>query len=84
MICVPWQLVCENAAHKVFGLPGQTLPLPLWIALLVGIAPAAMALHHFVERPAREAMRSRRAWFAGPGRGAALAGVVAGQSAPVA
>jgi peptidoglycan/LPS O-acetylase OafA/YrhL len=84
MICVPWQLVCENAAHKVFGLPGQTLPLPLWIALLVGIAPAAMALHHFVERPARQAMRSRRAWFARPGARRRLGGVAASQSAPLA
>jgi len=57
MVCIPWQIVFENAARRAFGLTGETLPPLLWIALAVGVVPAAMILHHLVERPAREIMR---------------------------
>jgi peptidoglycan/LPS O-acetylase OafA/YrhL len=57
MVCVPWQLVFEHTARKVLHLTREGLPMPLWIVLFVGVVPAAMALHHLVERPAREAMR---------------------------
>ncbi|HEY5071166.1 MAG TPA: acyltransferase [Caulobacteraceae bacterium] len=63
MVCVPWQLAFENAAHKLFGLSGQGLPLALWLVLIVGIIPAAMAVHHLIERPARVAMRRHRWWL---------------------
>jgi peptidoglycan/LPS O-acetylase OafA/YrhL len=57
MMCIPWQLAFDKAAHRVLGLPEGPLPLPLWLVLFVGVVPAAMALHHLVERPARDAMR---------------------------
>ncbi|MFD3263825.1 acyltransferase family protein [Phenylobacterium ferrooxidans] len=57
MVCIPWQLVFVKAAHRGLGLPDGPLPLPLWLALVVGVVPAAMVLHHLVERPARDAMR---------------------------
>lgn len=64
MVCIPWQLVFGHAAKKLIALPGDTLPAPLWGVLFVGVVPAAMALHHIVERPAREAMRRHGVPFA--------------------
>ena len=63
MVCIPWQLLVENGAHKVLHVQGDTLPLVAWLAMLAGVVPAAMALHHLVERPAREAMRRHGAPF---------------------
>jgi peptidoglycan/LPS O-acetylase OafA/YrhL len=77
MVCVPWQLVFENGAHKVLGIPGETLPPLLWLLLVVGIVPAAMALHHLVERPARAAMRGRWSPFARSRSGSLAAGGLA-------
>ena len=57
MVCIPWQLVFEHGARKLLRLSGETLPPLLWTVLSVGGVPAAMAVHHLVERPAREAMR---------------------------
>jgi peptidoglycan/LPS O-acetylase OafA/YrhL len=57
MVCIPWELVFERGARKLLHLSGETLPLPLWLMLYIGVVPAAMVLHHLVERPAREAMR---------------------------
>ena len=57
MVCIPWQLVLDKAAHKVLTLPTEALPLWLWIVQLVGVVPAAMLVHHLVERPAREVLR---------------------------
>jgi peptidoglycan/LPS O-acetylase OafA/YrhL len=57
MVCIPWQLVFEHGAKRLLGLPGETLPPLLWAVLFVGVVPAAMVVHHLVERPAREAMR---------------------------
>jgi peptidoglycan/LPS O-acetylase OafA/YrhL len=57
MVCIPWQLVFEKAAHRVFGLPEGPMPPALWLAMFAGVIPAAMVLHHLVERPARDAMR---------------------------
>jgi peptidoglycan/LPS O-acetylase OafA/YrhL len=57
MICIPWQLLVENGAHKLLRLQGDDLPPAAWLAMLVGVVPAAMALHHLVELPARIAMR---------------------------
>ena len=57
MVCIPWQLLVENGAHKVLHMKGDSLPLIAWLAMLVGVVPAAMALHHLVELPARAAMR---------------------------
>lgn len=64
MVCIPWQLVFEHGVRKVFSLPGDTLPPLLWAMLYLGVVPAAMALHHLVERPAREAMRRHGVPFA--------------------
>jgi len=83
MVCVPWQLAFENGDHKLLRVPAGALPLPLWIAMLAGIVPAAMALHHFVERPAREAMRNHRWRFgSGPAARRAAATSLASPAAP--
>jgi peptidoglycan/LPS O-acetylase OafA/YrhL len=57
MVCIPWQLVFEHGAKTLLHISGDTLPPWLWGFLFVGVVPAAMVLHHLVERPAREAMR---------------------------
>ena len=56
MVCIPWQLVFMGLAAKLTG-GGDRLPWPLWLLLVAGVTPAAMVVHHLVERPAREAMR---------------------------
>jgi peptidoglycan/LPS O-acetylase OafA/YrhL len=63
MVCIPWELLVENGAHKVLHVQGDTLPLFAWLAMLAGALPAGMALHHLVERPARTAMRRHGAPF---------------------
>jgi peptidoglycan/LPS O-acetylase OafA/YrhL len=81
MVCIPWQLVFEHVARKVLVLPDGALPPALWAALYVGVLPAAMVLHHLVERPARDAMRRHGPPFAGRQSSAARdvsAGTVAG------
>lgn len=57
MVVVPWELLFSRGAAKVLRLQGETMPPVVWLAMVVGIVPAAMVLHHLVERPAREAMR---------------------------
>ena len=64
MVCIPWQLVFEHSVRKILSLPGNALPPVLWAALYIGVVPAAMVLHHLVERPAREAMRRHGVPFA--------------------
>ena len=57
MVCIPWQLVFDKVSHRLFGLADGALPLSLWLVQIVGVVPAAMIVHHLVERPAREIMR---------------------------
>jgi peptidoglycan/LPS O-acetylase OafA/YrhL len=57
LVCFPWQLVFGHAAAKLLNLGEGPLPLGLWLAMLAGVVPAAAALHHLIERPARTAMR---------------------------
>ncbi len=57
MICIPYELLFVEGARKVLHLPDGPLPWPLWGVLFAGVIPAAMVLHHLVERPARDAMR---------------------------
>jgi peptidoglycan/LPS O-acetylase OafA/YrhL len=57
MVCIPWLLVVQDGAGHVLGLTGERLPWPLWLVLIGGVVPAAMVVHHLVERPAREIMR---------------------------
>ncbi len=57
MVCIPWELLFGHGAAKVLHLHGETLPAPVWLAMILGVIPAATVLHHLVERPAREAMR---------------------------
>jgi peptidoglycan/LPS O-acetylase OafA/YrhL len=64
MVCIPWQLVFEHGARTVLHLSGDALPPWLWVGLVVGVVPAAMVLHHLVERPAREVMRRHGIPFA--------------------
>jgi peptidoglycan/LPS O-acetylase OafA/YrhL len=64
MVCIPWQLLVENGAHKLLHLQGASLPLAVWLAMLASLVPAAMTLHHLVELPARTAMRRHGVPFA--------------------
>lgn len=57
MVCIPWQLVFDKGANRLFGLPDGALPAAVWTIQALGVIPAAMIVHHLVERPAREAMR---------------------------
>jgi peptidoglycan/LPS O-acetylase OafA/YrhL len=59
MIAVPWGLVFDKGLHRLFHLPGQTLTPAMWWLQYLGVIPAAIVLHHLVERPAREALRRR-------------------------
>jgi peptidoglycan/LPS O-acetylase OafA/YrhL len=65
MVCIPWQLVFEHGVRKVLSVPADTLPPLLWAVLYAGVVPAAIALHHLVERPARDAMRRHGVPFVG-------------------
>ena len=62
MVCIPYELLFTEAARRLLHLGPGLLPWPLWILLFAGVIPAAMALHHAVERPARDLMRR---WEAG-------------------
>jgi peptidoglycan/LPS O-acetylase OafA/YrhL len=59
MIAVPWGLVFDKGFHRLLHLPGETLTPAMWCLQYLGALPAAVGLHHLVERPAREAMRRR-------------------------
>ena len=78
MVCIPWQLAFDKAAHRLLGLAEGALPLPLWLIQFFGVIPAAMVIHHLVERPAREAMRRHGvpfAWRRSPPSASAAAAV---------
>lgn len=57
MVCIPWTLLFVNGATKLLHLPGEQLPLPLWLVFFASVVPVAALAHHVVERPARDAMR---------------------------
>jgi len=57
MICIPWQLVSTQGLHKLLHLDPDHLPAVVWLALVAGVVPAGMAMHHLIERPARRLMR---------------------------
>jgi peptidoglycan/LPS O-acetylase OafA/YrhL len=57
MAQVPFALVFTRVVHRLPGMADGALPWPVWLVEALGVIPAAMALHHLVERPAREAMR---------------------------
>jgi peptidoglycan/LPS O-acetylase OafA/YrhL len=63
MVSVPWGLAFDKGVHRLLHLPGETLTPAIWCLQYLGVIPAAMVLHHLVERPAREAMRRRGAPF---------------------
>ena len=60
MVCIPWQLVTTEGLQKVLHLDPDHLPAVVWVAIVIGVIPAAMAMHHLVERPARNLMRKVR------------------------
>ena len=82
MVCIPWQLFFEHGVRKALGLRGDTLPAALWVLLVIGVVPAAMIIHHLVERPAREAMRRQGVPFLGGRRRTAVATAQAGLAPP--
>lgn len=57
MVCIPWELVFSKAVQRIAPTAGETLAWPLWLVMFGGVLPAAMLVHHLVERPAREIMR---------------------------
>ena len=63
MVCIPWLLVFGRGAKKLLNLSGDTLPVGVWAVLFVGVVPAAILVHHLVERPARDAMRRHGVMF---------------------
>jgi peptidoglycan/LPS O-acetylase OafA/YrhL len=67
MVCIPWQLVFDKGTHRLLGLADGALPFALWLVQFFGVIPAAMVIHHLVERPAREAMRRHGVPFLGAG-----------------
>ena len=69
MMVVPWSLLYEHGLQRLLHRPGEALLPPLlWAGLVGGVLPAAMALHHLVERPARTAMRAHGLPFSRRGR----------------
>ncbi|CAN5835939.1 acyltransferase [soil metagenome] len=58
MVCIPWELAFSKVARAALNLPEGLLPWPVWSVMFVGVIPAAMVVHHLVERPARNAMRA--------------------------
>ncbi|MET0546026.1 MAG: acyltransferase, partial [Caulobacterales bacterium] len=64
MVCVPWKLVVTEGLNKVLGVNPEAMPIGWWLVLFVGVVPAAMVLHHLVERPARTFMRTHAPRFA--------------------
>ena len=57
MVCIPWELVFSKVVQRIAPTAGETLAWPLWLVMFGGVLPAAMIVHHLVERPAREIMR---------------------------
>ena len=58
MVCIPYQLLFVEGARRLLHLSDGPLPFGIWLLLCAGIIPAAMSLHHLVERPARDLMRN--------------------------
>ena len=58
MVCIPWMLVFTRAAQKLAHIGDGPMPWWLWALMAAGVVPAAMAVHHLVERPARSGMRA--------------------------
>lgn len=83
MVCIPFQLLVENGSHKLLHLQGDSLPLPLWLAMVAGVVPAAVVLHHLVELPARAVMRRRGVPFTGAPKAAAAKPVTVRTGKPV-
>lgn len=64
MVCIPWELVFSKVAQRLAPTAGETLAWPFWSLMFVGVVPAAMIVHHLVERPARDIMRRHGLPFA--------------------
>lgn len=75
MVCIPWGLLFGHGAAKLLHLHGETLPAPVWLAMILGVISAAMVMHHLVERPAREAMRRNGVPFLNRSRAAERGGL---------
>jgi len=60
MVCIPWQLVYSQGLHKLAGIDPEHMPVAVWLVMFVGVVPAAMIMHHLVERPARDLLRKVR------------------------
>lgn len=57
MICIPWQLVYVQGLQKIVHMNPDLMPAWIWVGLVIGVIPAAIALHHLIELPARHYMR---------------------------
>jgi peptidoglycan/LPS O-acetylase OafA/YrhL len=57
MISVPWGVAYNKGLHWLLHQPGEVLSPRMWALGSLGLIPAAMVLHHLIEKPAREALR---------------------------
>lgn len=57
MVCAPWLLLSVNVAARLTGAEDKLLHPVVWLAVVLGIIPAAALAHHLIERPARNALR---------------------------
>lgn len=57
MVCVPWKLLAINLAARATGAEDKLLHPVVWLAVVLGVIPAAAVAHHLVERPARNLLR---------------------------
>lgn len=57
MICIPWQLVFSQGLQKLIHIDPEHMPVVLWLIMVAGVVPAAIVVHHLIERPARNLMR---------------------------
>ncbi len=76
MVAIPWQLAFTKGAAKLVGAAPDHLPTGIWLVQLFGVIPAAMVVHHLVERPFRGWMRSHDP-FSARGKSVPLKAIVA-------
>jgi peptidoglycan/LPS O-acetylase OafA/YrhL len=61
MISVPWGVAFDKGVNWLLHRPDEVLSPQMWAIAYLGVIPAAILLHHLVEKPAREALRRRGA-----------------------
>lgn len=57
MLCAPWQILAVNVTSRLIGAEDKTLPLVLWLLIILGLIACAAVVHALIERPARRILR---------------------------